>query len=40
MFLEEHNHLILKCLGDRYVSKQLFEVDIIVKKEFLSSIKW
>tara|TARA_Y100000766_G_C18393737_1_gene359424 strand:- start:181 stop:468 length:288 start_codon:yes stop_codon:yes gene_type:complete len=39
MFLEEHNHLILKCLGDRFVRKQLFEVDIIVKKEFLSNIK-
>tara|TARA_B100000902_G_scaffold396097_1_gene456223 strand:- start:2113 stop:2406 length:294 start_codon:yes stop_codon:yes gene_type:complete len=39
MFLEEHNHLILKCLGDYFLSKQLFEVDIIVKKEFLSNIK-
>jgi|TARA_B100001769_G_C22107974_1_gene598740 hypothetical protein len=37
-FLEEHSHMILKCWGGEFwEKKQLFEVDIIVRKEYLSN---
>lgn len=37
-FLEKEDHLLLKCWGDYWGIKQLFEVDIIVHKEYLKNI--
>ena len=36
-FQENENHLLLKCWGDYWGIKQLFEVDIIVHKEYLKT---
>ena len=37
-FLEDNSHMILKCWGGEFwEKKQLFEVDIIVRKEYLSN---
>ena len=37
-FLEASSHLLLKCWGVVFDKKQLFEVNIIVKKEYLDKI--
>ena len=37
-FLEDNSHMILKCWGgDFWEKKQLIDVDIIVRKEYLSN---
>jgi len=36
-FQENENHLLLICWGDYWGIKQLFEVDIIVHKEYLKT---
>lgn len=39
-FLEGPNHLLLKCWGMVFGKKQLFEVNIIVQKEYLNKIDY